>query len=230
MATTNKWTAKSGFTQEHKDMRIKSCSCKDIIYNDVEKWFMEDLAFNSLYTSCKERPDLPENKITEDSTISNNNFLRIVSKILTDTENIQSDDGYLPKEREWYYEQCENQIDIYGVTAEQLRSGFNPDYVPGRRDMEFYLYTASCHPDTIYLVKAAMVTFLFNTITSNEMIGYTLDTFRNFPNFGNTVGKKLIEFKEEKFTLQNGWGRTTTTRNSSSNPFTFTTWKFPRKF
>ena len=196
--TTNKWMAKLVFTQEHKDKRIKSCSCKDTIYNDVEKWFMEDLAFKSLYTSCKERPDLPENKITKDSTTTNNNFLRIVSKILTVTENTQSDDGYLPEDRDWYHEPCENQIDIYGVTGEQLRSGFNPDYVPGRRDRAFYLYTASCHPDTSYLVKTAMVTFLFNTITSNEMIGYTLDTFRNFPKFGSILGKKLVEFKKEK--------------------------------
>jgi hypothetical protein len=198
MATTNNWTAKSVFTQEDKDKRIKSCSCKDIIYNDIEKWFMEDLAFKSLYTSCKERPDLPENKITKDSTTTNNNFLRIVSNILKVTENIDWDDGYVPEERDWYHESCENQIDIYGVTEEQLKNGFNPEYVPGRRDRTFYLYTASCHPDTIYLVKTAMVTFLFNTMTSKDLIGYTLDTFRNFSNFGNILGQKLVEFKEEK--------------------------------
>ena len=179
----NEWMPERVFTENQKEKRFKSCSCKDIIVNDVEKWFMEDLAFKSLYTSCKERPDLPENKFTKDSTITNNNFLRIVSKII-DTTNRDSSDGYFPSERDWYHEPCENQIDIYSVS--------------GRRDGEFYLYTASCHPHTSYLVKTAMVTFLFNTITSNEMIRYTLDTFRNCTKFESILGKKLVEFKEGK--------------------------------
>ena len=187
MATTNKRMTLSVFLLgDHKDKRIKSCSCKDIIYNDVEKWFMDDLAFKSLYTSCKERPDLPQNKITKDSTTDNNNFLRIISKIMAIFQPTRSHDGYFPEERDWYHAPCENQIDIYGVTG--------------------YIYTASCEEYTSRLVKTAMLSFLFNTMTSNEMIGYTLDMFRNFPKLGKLLGGKLVEFKEEKIYISKWMG------------------------
>ena len=203
MTTTNERASLRSAVKEGFDTdRSKSCSCNKIIYNDIEKWFMEDLAFKSLYTSCKERPDLQENKITKDSTTSNNNFLRILKKILDAIEATEGDeiwfptvtveDGYLPEQREWYHKPCENQIDIYDVTEEQLRNGIIPDE-------EFYAYTESCDltPGVPYLVKSAMITYYFNFMTSNDFIAYTLDVIRLFPTYGNTLKKKLLQFKQE---------------------------------
>ena len=126
---------------------------------DIKKWFMGDLAFKSLYMSCKERPDIQENKITKDSNFRNNNFFRILSKIHGAMESNKED---------WFYSLCENQLGIYK------------------------------HDFSEVLMKSAIVTFLFNTITSKHFIGYTLDMVQIFPKFENTLRKKLVELKEEK--------------------------------
>ena len=194
MTTTNQWDIFDFFTQDDKEWRAKSCSCKDIIYNDVEKWFMDDLAFKSIYYSCKEQPDLPKNKITKDSTIKNNNFFRIVSKILTGASE------FFPKTREWYNIPCKFAIDIYYVTKRDFENGFDPDKLTPEEREGYYLYTETCDktPGTNYLVNCSIMTFLFNTITSKEFIGYTKDMMRFFPNFEKALRNKLIELKQEK--------------------------------
>lgn len=195
MTTSNHWDIDAFFTQDEKEWRAKSCSCKDIIYNDVENWFMEDLAFKTLYTACKERPDLKGNKITKESTITNNNFLRVVSKILTGATE------FIPETREWWYDvPCKFAFDIYDATTSDLENGFDPDKLTPEEREDYYLYTETCDntPGTDYLVKCSIMTFLFNTITSKEFIGYTKDMIRLFPKFEKALRNKLIELKQEK--------------------------------
>jgi hypothetical protein len=213
MTTTTQWNIDAFFTNDEKERRANVCSCKDIIYNDVEKWFMEDLAFKSLYTSCKERPDLQENKLTKDSNVKNNNFMRVVKKILDTYHRIgtaavhgnREDTCYFPETRDWFQCPCETEIDIYDVSTEDLKNGFDPDTNTPSNYEDFYLYTESCDtsPGFTYLVKSSIVSFLFNTLTKKEFIGYTLDMMLLFPTFEKTLTEKIVGFKEQKiFTSQ----------------------------
>ena len=227
--TNNDWDIECMFWLEEKRLRANRCSCPEIIYKDIEKWFMENSEFKSLYYSCKHRPELRSNKITKESTIQNNNFLKILSKILNSIQNFNSlldinsyseyhyfmndlytdyNQYYFPENRDWYYNPCKTQIDIYDATTRDLEQGFNPDLKYPHNYKDYYMFTESCDkfPGITRLVICSITSFLFNLMTSKEFIHYIKDINNLFPRMKNSVKQKLIEFKNEKFYSSNWKG------------------------